>query len=427
MKSQMIKLIINNLIFIFALAALHSQVIYFGGKDKMTGGTVQLDSVKIINNTRYIDTIIYGNSFEIPWYTVIENEPNMIVNSSFSIDYYPTINSKNFMTFRIKPKSDLIFDIRIYNTLGTLISTYRQSLTNRIYDVEISEPLNYGVYFVIFEAGSTKQIIKFIKTDEESDNLYYNESHPFNSRLLFLYDSCTFIGYAKGYRGDTINAIPEEGINNEFQLVKLGDWEFNDWKIYLSSIRFWSNYRKYWYNGLPPNLERDSNINQDYYDTKELDFIKSDFDSYECWNNDTNKLKFKFSYCSHKDDYHCKDFMECNTDLNFYFNIDTINNIIKELIIEYSFYDITYTTYGGVYLNDSYKFILQNIPFNYNYDGSLIAEVKANDYQDVLKEYHNSYMFNNSEHTSFPIHTYMDWLKLNRINGDTFFRLVLSK
>ncbi len=311
-----------------------------------------------------------------------------------------------------------------------LISSYQQYLKNKINDIEISEPLKYGVYFVIFEGGSTKQIIKFIKTDEESDNLFYNESHPFNSKLIFQYDSCTFIGYAKGYRRDTINIIPEDGETYEFQLVKLGDWEFNDWSIYLASMSFAAIVKEYRSTGAPPNQGIDSNIYNGVYESNVINNMKSDFQNFWCYKNDDDLLKYNYHFCNSTNSFRSNEFWDNCIYLNIYFDIDSLNYTIKNIKISHKYY-------GEDYLRDDYYkslidvfyIILENVPYTLKSDGSVFIEVKKNDYQSKLKEFDNDYL-NSTRDGMSGIRwwkKYIDWQKLIKINNDTFFRLVLSK
>jgi len=340
--------------FIFALSALHSQVVYFSGKDKTTSGIEGLDTPQIL---------------------------------TFGIDLISMNSKGDKLIFKIKTENNISLSIRLFSLNGELISNHLFFVPQGNKDIEIYEPLINGTYLAVFSDGIRSKSIMISKSDEISI-----------------------------------------GKTNEFILEKPVNFEFKNWSIYLSSIKFWSNYRQYIYSGDPRSQKRDSSISKDYFDTGELNYNNKYFDSDSCYYLDSNELKYNYQYCCFLlNESDCKDFEFCDISLNLHFNIDTINNIIKELIVEYYFEGTTYTTYGSENLYDSFKFIFQNIPFSFTNEGSIIAEVKANDYKNVLKEYHNYYDFTDWTSSCCPIFTYIDWLELNKINNDTFFRLVLSK
>ena len=247
---------------------------------------------------------------------------------------------------------------------------------------------------------------------------------------ITILDPYIFIGYANGFRRDTIDTIPEEDKTYEFEYVKLEKFEFNDWSIYLSSMSFLTINREYWPTGNPPNQGMDSNIYNGGYETNVIDYNKSYFQNFWCYDGDADMLKYEFHHCNSTNSFKNSDFWDNYITLNIYFDIDTLNNVIRKLKLVYQYYGEDYL--GNNYykeLSDDYYFILENIPFTINSDGSIFSEVKKIDYQIKFKNFDNYYRFHEIKGMSGNNwrSKYIDWVKLSMVRNDTFFRLVLSK
>ncbi|TAL68103.1 MAG: hypothetical protein EPN82_11955 [Bacteroidetes bacterium] len=421
MKSHTKRLILINLLIIFVFSSLNSQVIYFSGKDKQTSESVKLDSIKIINNTLQRDTTIIGDSIDLSVLTAVMETEN-VINSDFLVENISESGS-DALSFRVKANKDVNLCINLYNIVGRTILSHDRNFPEGNQNFKINEFLIPGIYFASFCDGRTTQTIKVLKTDGLFGNYGLGNDKPQETKIVLSNDSYTFIGYAKGFRRDTINAIAEDGKMYEFQLVKLGDWEFNDWSIYLSSMSFPSTIKEYWSTGNPPNMGVDSNIYIGSNESREINYKNSDIISDECNDDDTIRLKYNCNFC-----FNIQESGDIYIKIIFYFNIDTNSNIISELKLNY-YLNHHCSNYFSEDLDESYNFTFINIAYNYLNDGTILAEVIASDYKSVLKEFENDYEYWSATGMSGNhwFKRYIEWNKLSSVKNDIFFRLVLRK
>jgi hypothetical protein len=320
MKLQTLTLILTSLILMLSLTALHSQVIYFSGKDKASGETVNIDSIKIINTTLNLDTTITGNSFDLSLLDVEEENVNSNI-APFDVVQIPSEDG-NSLSFRINTHENVSLSIRIYNLIGILISSYQQSFPTGVHDIKLNEYLIPGVYFASFSNGSSIRTIKILENSAPINNLVYEQKIGKGKNQILSSDSYTFIGYSKGYFPDSIkNIVPENGQNYIFELETITDWFVNTCNL---SVKIPAIIHTYHRKGRSPNPEQ-----YDRYDSTYFQFNQTFQDSLSKWSYcDTSNIRdtIVISKCYYS---------AYGTDIKIRLVMDTITNNMKSITFSY--------------------------------------------------------------------------------------------
>jgi hypothetical protein len=433
MKPHAQRLILISFVFLLSFISLHSQLIYFYGTDKASGATVNIDSIKIINTTLNLDTIITGNSFDLSLLDV-ENENVNVNNAPFDVGQIPS-NDGNSLSFRINAHQNISLSIRIYNLIGIQISSYQQSFAAGVHDIKLNEYLIPGVYFASFSNGSTIRTIKIMESGEPFDNLIYNQNAIQEKKEILKYDSYTFIGYSKGYRKDTISNPPIlVGYSYEFKFAKI-DYGFNIMQLTLSPVSGTFHYDKWEYHRYTDSTSKESYdtyyyLKKIYWDNSNCNYNKNSVleGMATC---DTNYLnKYKYNYC-------CSEGINgeySGVDSNFilHFNLDTINYIITELSIKKS--SGWYTNPTGDDLDkgyEIYEFLLKNIPYQIQDDGSLTCEILYKNFLNYVEDknyyYYHYWYYGYGIHVNGEQYTQLKTLYSNTNNSNVCLSLILRK
>jgi len=416
------------------MTALHSQVIYFSGKNKTTSEAVQLDSVKIINNTRQLDATIIGDSFDLTWFTAVK-ESNGNGKQNFSVEQIQSESGTNSLTFRVNANRELNMSINIYNIVGRTILSLKQSLPEGNHNIKINEYLLPGFYFASFSDGVTSQTIKILKTDELFSNYSFANRNPQEKKIVLNNDSYTFIGYAKGFRRDTIDTIAEDGKMYEFQLVKLGDFEFNDGQLTISAIDVYMFYNSEDFS--PPEYHQDTwydtiKIDEYYYENINSIWPNEDSVMERYWFTHEADLVGCTSYMFENFDYCCSKIKEFSSNavtshaMGIKVSFDSTNQIINNLSIQ--IYDYFRSRSQGLSIYDyKYAYELKNIPYTFIDNNFLIIGIKKKDISNFM----GIITYKKTEsYDGYSVHSKLTVELINVLESDDdsmFIRLVLTK
>lgn len=241
-------LLIISAVLIFSYVNSYSQTITFSAKDNKSGEKVNLDSVIIQNLALLSDTTLIGvNSIDLSKLVdVYDNHHTISIKLELTQNYPNSFESDTKFNVFIPVESNLKLSLR--NLLGEEIAAYKDYLNAGSHSFNIDgASLVSGSYFIMASDGNSNSTIKIMKygaTNGTQAKFEYTRSQFITflkSRELTAIQNVSvynFIGFAKGYRNDTLkNMSPANNENIEFSLIKYTIFDIVSGDFSISNIK----------------------------------------------------------------------------------------------------------------------------------------------------------------------------------------------
>ncbi|MFH1049798.1 MAG: T9SS type A sorting domain-containing protein [bacterium] len=370
------------LLFLFFSINAKSEVLFFQAYDFDSKKEILLDSVQLIaldgrNTTIYFnDMLKYYN-----W-----QKPNDVAGKLSKSEFLQISNNfpnpfNNQTSFLINSSEIGFLNISIYNTFGQLVfskTEYFNGFQQEI-NFELNNLLN-GMYVVLFELNGEVQTKKIIKSssyvDKGSDYIHYVSASK-NELKIFTPEKSnyTFIGFASGYENDTLNLDKiTESSSYKFNMKKLDGTilvpEFSV-KVHLpNSIIYYFSYTEQWHEVF------------EKFDTTKFENLKILRNAKIC----ENKLTWITTYNAFPEEIGRRYVM---------FNIDTINNNIKDFILCFNIDSVN----GGDIYHIQYTIKLNRISIEQINENEIVVQIKGSDLnENLLLGYHSFLDFVYGDH-----------------------------
>lgn len=205
--------------------------IHFTGKNVKTNDPVRIDAIQITNLNRNSDTTLFGiTNFEILEVTGVNNilklsPEEFTLSSPFTNPFFEQTN------FSITVQSTTKLHISIFNMLGQTVLHYDNKFIPGEHHFSFSGGnLQQGIYFLHVAGESKTKVLKMMKFgvgNHSTAMLSYNgiststlqTNKPVNK--IIIGDTYRFIGFANGYKPDTIIAHPMIDTTYAFRFLPL--------------------------------------------------------------------------------------------------------------------------------------------------------------------------------------------------------------
>ncbi len=283
MKSLSKKLIIFIkvkilLLLFFTNAILYANIIEFIGVNKNNQEIITLDSVRIINESINIDTVVINNNINTDIFTNYQEYLNQI---SFKKLLPSPLPFEDYTHIPFYLNSDANCSFYIYDLNGKVLYQDTKYIKSGYFTIKINALfLNRGIYFFRITDNQNSYIAKLIKLSNSTGNKISIELLSSLSisneqyQIQNLNDSFTFIAYSSKFFPDTllnINIINKSNIR--FELIPLSKWNFSGVDISVNIpvlCHFHSSYDHPAYDPEVKDYDYETRINRKFSFTNEI-------------------------------------------------------------------------------------------------------------------------------------------------------------
>lgn len=383
-----------------------SQIVNFSAFDKVEGSKITLDSIKIQNQSLKKDTILIGaNSFDLNLLSDVESETSkqseLFSISNSSPNYF---ESKTRFVIGMPNASTLTLTLR--NILGQTLFVYQNFQSSGKYTFLLEgSSLISGIYFISASDGSSLTTLKLIKLGDIGSsgptislvNTIYSSS---NQKFSFIQSSqYNFIGFAKGYRNDTISNIsPKDNSLIEFQMLKKsirevvsGEFSLTDAKALVDwSSENWESTFNHYDTTIYGTHSSDISFSLKFVHNN----FKNMFNGYHCLkfylncelypeSNKKDSLSLFYGYDNLLND--GSNALTC-TSYNLVLTFDTTSDKIIQLMFNSSNLYGNCVYFGGSSVSyKKIKFSLKDVIFNDTQNGIFSIELKGSEILNYLQ------------------------------------------
>ncbi len=209
--------------------------IHFTGKNVKTNDPVQIDAIQIKNLSRNRDTTLFGiTNFEILDVTDVDNNiksspEEFTLSPLFANPFYAQTN------FSITVQNPTELHISIFNVLGQSVLSYDEKFIPGEHHFSFhGGNLQQGIYFLRVAGESKATVLKMLKLGASNHSTAFlsykgiaTSTLQSNKTLnkIISGDTYRFIGFANGYKPDTIIVRPMNDTTYSFNFIPLYNLE----------------------------------------------------------------------------------------------------------------------------------------------------------------------------------------------------------